>query len=107
MRALQPKLCGCRTATRPAAAEASAEAVVEIGQIAEVHGIGDGADLHAGKARVREHTMRVRQALTEEANEDTPMLDGETADCLALANTAILMRLIEELIELDVIERSG
>jgi hypothetical protein len=33
------------------------------------------------------------------------MLDGETADCLAIANTAVLMRLIEELIERGVIAR--
>jgi hypothetical protein len=33
------------------------------------------------------------------------MLNGDTADCLALANTAILMRLIEELIERGVIAR--
>jgi hypothetical protein len=33
------------------------------------------------------------------------MFDGETADCLALANTAILMRLIEELIKHGVIAR--
>jgi hypothetical protein len=35
------------------------------------------------------------------------MLNGETADCLALANTAILMRLMEELIERGVIARPG
>jgi hypothetical protein len=35
------------------------------------------------------------------------MFDGETADCLALANTAILMRLIGELIERGVIARPG
>jgi hypothetical protein len=35
------------------------------------------------------------------------MLNGETADCLVLANTAILMQLIEELIEHGVIARSG
>jgi len=34
------------------------------------------------------------------------MLNGETADSLALANTAILMRLIEELIERGIIGRS-
>ena len=33
------------------------------------------------------------------------MLNEATADCLALANTAILMRLIEELIQRDVIAR--
>jgi len=33
------------------------------------------------------------------------MLSDDTADCLALANTAILMRLIEELIERGVIAR--
>jgi len=38
---------------------------------------------------------------------DTPILNGETADCLALANTAILMRLIQELIERGVIARPG
>lgn len=35
------------------------------------------------------------------------MFDGETADSLALANTVILMRLIEELIERGVIARPG
>ena len=35
------------------------------------------------------------------------MFEGKTADCLALANTAILMRLIEELIERGVISTSG
>jgi hypothetical protein len=35
------------------------------------------------------------------------MLNGETADCLALANTAILMRLMGELIERGVIARPG
>lgn len=35
------------------------------------------------------------------------MFDAETADCLALANTAILMRLLEELIERGVIARPG
>ena len=34
------------------------------------------------------------------------MFEGETADCLALANTAILMRLIEQLIEHGVIARA-
>ena len=33
------------------------------------------------------------------------MLEGRTSDCLAIANTAILMRLIEELIASGVIER--
>ena len=33
------------------------------------------------------------------------MLSGETADCLALANTAILMRLMEELAERNVMSR--
>jgi hypothetical protein len=33
------------------------------------------------------------------------MFDGETADCLALANTAILMRLIEELSQRGVISK--
>ena len=33
------------------------------------------------------------------------MLSGETADCLALANTAILMRLMEELAERNVMPR--
>jgi hypothetical protein len=31
------------------------------------------------------------------------MLNGETADCLALANTAILMRLMEALVDRGVI----
>ena len=31
------------------------------------------------------------------------MLDGKTSDCLAIANTAILMRLIEELIARGVV----
>ena len=35
------------------------------------------------------------------------MLDGKTSDCLAIANAAILMRLIEELIERDVLARPG
>jgi hypothetical protein len=35
------------------------------------------------------------------------MLNGETADCLAPADTAILMRLIQELIESGVIASSG
>ena len=35
------------------------------------------------------------------------MFDGETADCLAIANTVVLMRLIEELIERGVIARPG
>ena len=35
------------------------------------------------------------------------MLNGETADCLALANTAILMRLLEELIERGLIAKPG
>ena len=34
------------------------------------------------------------------------MLSEDTADCLALANTAILMRLIDELIERGTIARS-
>ena len=34
------------------------------------------------------------------------MLSEDTADCLALANTAILMRLIDELIERGAIARS-
>lgn len=34
------------------------------------------------------------------------MLSEDTADCLALANTAILMRLIDELIECGAIARS-
>jgi hypothetical protein len=34
------------------------------------------------------------------------MLSEDTADCLALANTAVLMRLIEELIECGAIARS-
>ena len=33
------------------------------------------------------------------------MLEGRTADCLAIANTAILMRLVEELITSGVITR--
>ena len=33
------------------------------------------------------------------------MFEGETADCLALANTAILMRLIDQLIEHGVMDR--
>ena len=33
------------------------------------------------------------------------MLSEDTADCLALANTAILMRLIEELIESGAVAR--
>jgi hypothetical protein len=33
------------------------------------------------------------------------MLSEDTADCLALANTAILMRLIEELIECGAVAR--
>jgi hypothetical protein len=33
------------------------------------------------------------------------MLEGRTADCLAIANTAILMRLVEELITCGVITR--
>jgi hypothetical protein len=33
------------------------------------------------------------------------MFEGKTADCLALANTAILMRLIEQLIEHSAIAR--
>ena len=33
------------------------------------------------------------------------MLSENTADCLALANTAILMRLIEELIECGAVAR--
>jgi hypothetical protein len=33
------------------------------------------------------------------------MFEGETADCLALANTAILMRLVDQLIERGVIAR--
>ena len=35
------------------------------------------------------------------------MFDGETADSLALANTVILIRLIEELIECGVIASPG
>jgi hypothetical protein len=35
------------------------------------------------------------------------MLEGKTHDGLAVANTAILLQLIEELIELDVITRPG
>lgn len=34
------------------------------------------------------------------------MLEGRTSDCLALANTVILMRLVEELIKSGVITRS-
>jgi len=34
------------------------------------------------------------------------MLEGRTSDCLAIANTAILMRLVEELITSGVITRS-
>lgn len=33
------------------------------------------------------------------------MLDGRTSDCLAIANTAILMRLVEELITKGAITR--
>jgi hypothetical protein len=33
------------------------------------------------------------------------MLEGRTADCLAIANTAILMRLVEELIASGVLTR--
>jgi hypothetical protein len=33
------------------------------------------------------------------------MFEGKTADCLALANTAILMRLIEQLIEQGAVAR--
>jgi hypothetical protein len=33
------------------------------------------------------------------------MLSEDTADCLALANTAVLMRLIEELIECGAVAR--
>jgi hypothetical protein len=33
------------------------------------------------------------------------MLSEDTADCLALANTAILMRLLEQLIESNVVNR--
>ena len=33
------------------------------------------------------------------------MLEGRTADCLAIANTAILMRLVEEIITSGVITR--
>ena len=33
------------------------------------------------------------------------MIDGETANCLALANTAILIRLMERLIERGIIAR--
>jgi hypothetical protein len=33
------------------------------------------------------------------------MLEGKTADCLAIANTAILMRLVEELITSGVMTR--
>jgi hypothetical protein len=40
-------------------------------------------------------------------NEDRPMLSQDTADCLALANTAILIRLTEELIGRGVIAGSG
>jgi hypothetical protein len=35
------------------------------------------------------------------------MLSEDTADCLALANTAILLRLIEELVERGVVARPG
>ena len=35
------------------------------------------------------------------------MLEGRTADCLAIANTAILMRLINEFIERGLIGRQG
>ena len=35
------------------------------------------------------------------------MLEGRTADCLAIANTAILMRLINEFIERRLIGRQG
>ncbi len=34
------------------------------------------------------------------------MLEGRTSDCLALANTVILMRLVEELIKSGVIPQS-
>ncbi len=34
------------------------------------------------------------------------MLEGRTSDCLALANTVILMRLVEQLITSGVITRS-
>ncbi len=34
------------------------------------------------------------------------MLEGRTSDCLALANTVILMRLVEELIKSGVITKS-
>jgi hypothetical protein len=35
------------------------------------------------------------------------MLEGRTADCLAIANTALLMRLINEFIERGLIGRQG
>ena len=35
------------------------------------------------------------------------MLEGRTADCLAIANTAILMRLIDEFIQRGLISRQG
>ncbi|MBK5197691.1 MAG: hypothetical protein JJE37_05350 [Methyloceanibacter sp.] len=35
------------------------------------------------------------------------MLEGRTADCLAIANTAILMRLIDEFIERGLISKQG
>jgi hypothetical protein len=35
------------------------------------------------------------------------MLEGRTADCLAIANTAILMRLIDEFIERRLISKQG
>lgn len=34
------------------------------------------------------------------------MLEGRTSDCLALANTVILMRLVEELVKSGVITKS-
>ena len=33
------------------------------------------------------------------------MLEGRTSDCLAIANTAILMRLLEELVASGIIKR--
>jgi hypothetical protein len=35
------------------------------------------------------------------------MLEARTADCLAIANTAVLMRLIDEFIERGLIGRQG
>ena len=48
--------------------------------------------------------LRFHETSVAMRRERSPMLSRDTADCLALANTAILMRLIQELSERGILE---